>query len=517
MIITQLGVVSLLGTLLVGVPVANAATGAKCQLKTPSASASCDSISVALVGKVVTLDPTSSARTTNSNYVVKFLIQGALWRINASGRPVFDLVESRKVSTDGLKWTIKLKSGLKYSDGVTPVTADDAVFMWDLLKIAPPPVFSAVTSFVATDATTLVINLKSRFDNLPYALSSIYFFLNPRSKAANDPTYWNNPLSAGPYMIKSWVPGQDEIDIVTNPQYWATPAVKQIRFLAIPDASTRVVALAQGTIDYAFDLPAAVARAQLSNTKLFRGIPVQLQGTFSLDFNLRSMTAGKPWRDIRVRQALSYAIDRKQIGDVAFFGDVKPSCSIMWKSSPLATCAIPNGGAQDLVKAKSLLADAGYANGFDINIGVFTRAGWPDAASLVAADWKKIGVRATVVPQADAVSVAALTAGTYDVQYIGGTGSIPTLLLRTYYGSKGALVVWTGSTSNDALLNSIDAAPVSKQKDLIAQVDAALWAEAAHIPIGQRAVYGVTRLPANIFQNVKGNDTYWVKQSPPLG
>jgi peptide/nickel transport system substrate-binding protein len=515
--VTQLAIVSLAGTLLMGVPMASAATGANCKLNTPPAKASCDSIAVALVGKVVTLDPTSSARTTNQNYVVKFLIQGALWRINAFGRPVFDLVQSRVVSPNGLKWTIHLKPGLKYSDGVTPVTADDAVYMWDLLKSAPPPVFGAVKSFVATDATTLVINLKSRFDNLPYALSSIYFFLNPRSKAANDPTYWDHPLSAGPYKIKSWTPGQDEFDIEANPQYWAKPVVKEIRFLAIPDASTRVVALAQGTIDYAFDLPAAEARAQLSNKKLFRGIPVQLQGTFSLDFNLRSMTAGKAWRDVRVRQALSYAIDRKQVGDVAFFGDVKPSCSIMWTSSPLATCAIPNGGAQDLAKAKALLAAAGYANGFDINIGVFTRAGWTDAASLIAADWKKIGVNATVVPQADAVGVAALTSGSYDVEFIGGTGQIPTLLLRTYYGSTGALTVWSGSSSNDALLNKIDSSPTSKVKALIAQVDAALWAEAAHIPIGQRSVYGVTRLPADIFQNVAGNDTYWVRQTPPLG
>jgi peptide/nickel transport system substrate-binding protein len=514
---TQFAVVSLAGTLLVGVPAANAATGTNCKLNTASANASCDLITVALVNKVVTLDPTSSVRTTNQNYVTKFLVQGALWRINASGRPVFDLVASRAVSIDGLKWTITLKPGMKYSDGVTPVTADDAVFMWDLLKIAPPPVFTAVKNFVATDATTLVITLKTRFDELPYALSSIYFFMNPRSKAQGNAAYWNNPLSAGPYKIKSWVPGGDEFVVEANPQYWAKPAVAQIRFLAIPDPATRVVALAQGTIDYAFDLPAAVARAQLSNKKLFRGIPVQLQGTFTLDFNLRTMTAGKAWRDVRVRQALSYAIDRKQIGDVAFFGDVKPGCSITWASNPLGTCAMPNGISQDLVKAKSLLADAGYANGFDINLTVFNRPGWADAASLIAADWKKIGVNATVIPQADAVGSAAQSSGDFQVQFSGATGQIPTLILRTYYGSTGAWTVWAGSGSNDALLNKIDASATSKKKALIAQVENAIWAESAHIPLGQRSVYGVTRLPANIFQNVKGNDTYYVRQTPSLG
>lgn len=514
--ITQLAVVSLAGTLLVGVPAASAATGANCKLNTPLIKAHCDLITVALVNKVVTLDPTSSVRTTNQNYITKFMVQGALYRINSAGRPVFDLLQSRQTSANGLTWTLKLKPGMKYSDGVTPVVADDAVFMWDLLKTAPPPVFTAVKNMTAPDPSTIVITLKVRFDELPYALSSIYFFLNPRSKAAGNADYWNNPLSAGPYKIKSWTPGQDEFLVDINPYYWAKPAVDSIRFLAVPDPATRVVALSQGTIDYAFDLPAAVARAQLSDKKVFRGIPVQLQGTFTLDFNLRSMTAGKAWRDVKVRQALSYAIDRKAMGDVAFFGFVKPACSITWQSSRLATCVRPGGLAQDLTKAKALLADAGYSKGFDINLTVFNRPGWADAASLIAADWKKIGVNATVIPQADAVGSANQTSGAFDVQFSGATGQIPTLILRTYYGATGAWTVWAGSTSNDTLLNNIDAAAASKKKALIAQVETAIWNESAHIPLGQRSVYGVTRLPAGIFQNVLGNDTYYVQQTPAL-
>jgi ABC-type transport system substrate-binding protein len=150
MVVTQLAVVSLAGTLLVGVPAANAATGAKCKLNTPSSTSHCESITVALVGKVVSFDPLSTARTQNQNYITKYLIQGALWRINSSGRPVFDLVASRKVSTNGLVWTIKLKTGLKYSDGITPVQADDAVYMWDLLKSGGvPPVLAAVKNITA--------------------------------------------------------------------------------------------------------------------------------------------------------------------------------------------------------------------------------------------------------------------------------------------------------------------------------------------------------------------------------
>ena len=514
--IAPVAALSLAGALLVAVPSANGATGSSCTLRTPTDSAQCDLITVALVNKVVTLDPTSSVRTTNQNYITKFLVQGALWRVASDGKPKYDLVASHTVSADGLTWTIKMKSGIKYSDGVTPVTADDAVFMWDLLKAAPPPVFSGVKTMTSSDASTLVVTLKSKFAELPYALSSIYFFVNPRAKAEGNADYWKNPLSAGPYKIKSWTPGNDEFLVEANSQYWAVPAVKSIRFLAVPDPVTRVIALKQGTIDYAFDLPAAIARGQLKATSTFRGIPVKLQGTFTLDFNLRSMTDGKPWRNVKVRQALSMAIDRKQMGNVAFFGDVKPGCSITWASSDYAICKNPDGLKQNIDGAKALLKAAGYEAGFPINLTVFNRPGWSDAAALVAADWKKIGVTATVIPQADAVGSAAQSSGDFQVQFSGATGQIATLILRTYYGKTGAWTVWSGSGSNDAWMDDIDAADPANKRALIGKVEQAMWDESAHIPLGQRSVYGATRLPKDIFQNVAGNDTYYVKQTPAL-
>jgi ABC-type transport system substrate-binding protein len=102
--------------------------------------------------------------------------------------------------------------------------------------------------------------------------------INPRSKAEGKPEYWNKPLSAGPFKLKSWVPGADEIVLEANSNYWAKPAVKQIRFIAIPDPVTRVLAVKQGTIDYAFDLPLAIGKDYLGDPKKFRAQPFQLSG-----------------------------------------------------------------------------------------------------------------------------------------------------------------------------------------------------------------------------------------------
>lgn len=525
-------VAALAGTLLASAPIANAATGANCTVNTPASKAQCDLIKVALVNKVVTLDPGASVRTTNQNYVTKDLVQGKLFRIGTDGLPKKDLISDYKVSEDGKTWTFTLKKGLKYSDGATPVKADDAVFAFEYVKGSTagiPPGFGVVESVTASDDSTIVFKLKQRFDDFPYFLGGLYYHLNPRSKAAGNADYWKAPLSAGPFRIKSWTPGDDIFSIEANPNYWAKVAVKQVDFVAIPDPVTRVIALRQGTIDYAFDLPGAIARGQLGDKSKYRWTPTQAQGTFTLDFNLRATTpggakAGSPLSNVKVRQALSYAANRKQMGQVAFFGDVSPGCSITWANSPLATCAIPTRTKQDLDKAKALLKEAGYENGIDpatkapiaFNLTVFNRPGWADAASLLAADWAKVGIKATVIPQLDSVGSAAQTSGDFNVQLSGGTGQIPTLLLRTYYGKTGAWVVWAGSGNDDAALDAIDAAPAADKKKLIADVEKKIWDEAAHIPLGQRFWFGVTTLPAGVFTNIKGNDTYVVKSTPPL-
>ena len=523
---------SLLGSLLIGVPAAKAATGNNCKLSTPTATAACDAITVGAVGKVTSLDPSNSLRTSNQNYISKFLIQGMLWRIASDGKPKKDLLSDAKQSADGLSWTLTLKN-IKYSDNKTQVVADDAVFMFELLKKAPVPQLAVVEDVTASDAKTIVIKTKTRFNELPYAMAGIYFWMNPRA-LASDAKYWEAPLSAGPYKIKEWKLGDDKMVIEANPNYWAKPAVKQVTYLAIPDPVTRVIALRQGTIDYAFDLPAAIARGQLADKKVFRWQPTQLQGTFTLDFNLRDMegckdkvvsaasclTAKKqPWHDAKVRQALSMAVNRKAMGDIAFFGDVKASCALTWPGNPAYKCQNPDRTKQNLAGAKKLLAEAGYPDGFPITITVFNRPGWADAISIIAADWRKLGSKMTVTtePQTDAVGGARQTSGEYQVQFSGATGALPSQLLNIYWGKGGAWQNWSGSSSNSADLAALDAAVTEKdQIALIAAIEKKIWEESAHIPVGQRAVFGASRLPANVFSNVKGNDHYFVKQSPPL-
>jgi ABC-type transport system substrate-binding protein len=509
---------SLAAGLLVGIAPANAAKdvkGPNCKVDTPTAKAQCDLITVSINGKVVSLDPANPARTTNPNYVSRLLVQGQLFRYDIKGVAQPDLVDKYTVSADGLIYTMTLKT-LKYSDGVTPVAADDVVFSYNYSQKAVPG-FNSVATVAATDAKTVVFTLSAPFSDFPRALAGIYGVVNPRIKAEGNPAYWNNPLSAGPFKIKTWVVGSDEFLIEANPNYWAKPAVKEVRFIAVPDPVTRVLALKQGTIDYAFDLPASIGRNQLKDPKLFRAQPWQLAGTFTLDFNLKK-AEGKPWASAKVRQAMSYALDRKQFSDLAFNGDVVPSCALTFPTHPNYLCVKPGGIKQDLAKAKALLAETAWPTGFPIRLSVFSRPGWGDAASVVASQWAKIGIIATVAAEPDAVGLAGQTAGTFEVQLSGYGSTWLSGGLATYIGSKGAWTGWAGSTFNDALIVEYDAAQGKKaQQAVLTKIEQMIWDESAHLVVGQRSGWGASRLPAGIFQNQTANDQYTVLQTPALG
>jgi len=506
---------SLAAGLLVGIAPAHAAKGANCQVNTPTAKAQCDLITVALVGKVVSLDPANAARTTNPNYVTKLLMMGQLFRFDVNGVAQPDLVDTWSVSKDGLVYTLNLRKNMKYSDGVTPVTADDAVFSYDYGQKGLPS-FTAVKSVVATSPTQVVYTLEKGFADFPRALANVYGVINPRSKAEGNPAYWNKPLSAGPFKLKSWVPGADEIVLEANKNYWAKPAVKELRFIAIPDPVTRVLALRQGTIDYAFDLPLAIGKDYLADKTKFRAQPFQLAGNFTLDFNMKQ-AAGKPWSDVKVRQALSYALDRKQFSDLAFNGDVTPSCALTFPSHPNYLCVKPGGIKQDLVKAKALMAEAG-TTGFPIRLSVFNRPGWADAAAVVASQWAKIGIVATVAAEPDAVGAAGQNNGTFEVQLSGYGSTWLSGGLATYMGSKGAWTGWSKSKSDDSLIVEYDAAQgKAAQQAVLKKIEQLIWDESAHLVVGQRSGWGASRLPAGIFQNQTANDQYTVLQVPALG
>ena len=170
-----------------------------------------------------------------------------------------------------------------------------------------------------------------------------------------------HPIGLGPYKFVSSTPG---IDLVMEAYegYWRkTPAVKRLVYKSIPEATTRLAALKRGEVDLAYLLDATLAEEVKRDPKLKLAFSGGI-GTMYLDY-LDMWDPKSPWADQRVRLAASLALDRKAISEAETLGASPPTGNVVPKSFEYALPLEPH--PYDPARAKKLLAEAGYPNGFD--------------------------------------------------------------------------------------------------------------------------------------------------------
>jgi ABC-type transport system substrate-binding protein len=333
--------------------------------------------------------------------------------------------------------------------------------------------------------------------------------MHPGDRVLNDPSYWSRPVSAGPYMIGQWKPGTDSIVLQANPKYVFGPVMAQeLELVNVPDLTSRVLQLATGALDFAFELPYSAA-ANLG--KETRAIPHPQGGMFHVTIN--TARAG-PLSDPKVRQAMSLAIDRDAISQKAFSGVSAPARAVMYQGVPEWVATLPNGGKQDLESAKKLLSETPYASGFDFNMLTFSsRAGWPQATLLVAEDWKKLGIIAKVQPVEDAILNTRAAAGDIEVIWT-GTVQGPINMLKIMY-TAGA--VWntaahyTNNTVTDLLNKAQVEADDAKRLGLVQQVEKIVLQDMPHIPICERALLLGSRVRDDVVGVVARQNLIYVK------
>jgi len=222
--------------------------------------------------------------------------------------------------------------------------------------------FLLIDHVEAVDEYTVNIYLKKPFAPFLGVLTSAYIIAPNATKQLGDKIA-NNPagIGTGPYMFKEWVKG-DHITLVANPNYWnGTPYFSQMIFKVVPDASTREAMLLSGDLDLIIQPPPSDL-ASLSS----RG-DVKVSWTISTrEMYIGINTQYGPLNDTRVRQALNYAIDKDSLIKYVLFGLGSPEDSIL---PPFVLGHIAVGPYQyDPQKAKQLLAQAGYPNGFSVTL-----------------------------------------------------------------------------------------------------------------------------------------------------
>ena len=295
-------------------------------------------------------------------------------------------------------WQIKLREGVRFHNG-EPLDANAVRF--SLMRMLDPAVKSVFASSLDTvarvdvvDPLTVNVITKAPDPILPSRLCMQQGQIVPPgyAKDAGTEGLAKRPVGAGPYRFVSW--RKDEaITLEAVPDHWRKPRIARVVFKPVPEGASRVAAVKTGAVDLATAIP-PIDFAGIQKGERTTGIEVTSNRAFLL--NLDTLTF-KPFQDKRVRQALNYAVDKDAI--------VKNTLNGYGRL--LATSVIPEAFGYnpnlkpypyDPARARRLLADAGYANGFDVGFDT-TIGRYPqdkEIAEVVAGQLAKVGVRATV-------------------------------------------------------------------------------------------------------------------------
>ncbi len=460
--------------------------------------------------KVIALDPSSVVDAASSQAIN--LTAGLLYRLDANANAVPDLAQNASTSQDGKTITVTLKPNLVYSDG-TPVKADDAVAAWQRTSAPNAPNaanIAPIANVSAPDDTTIVFTLSAPWPEFSFQMADRYLAMHPRSKVESDPNYFNHPVSAGPYVVSSWNPGDTSMTLDENPKYVNGPmAIKEIEFADVDDVNSRVLQIQANQTQWAYDLPLA-SKSTLGSDVKAEVDPIG--GVYHLQFNVKQ---DGPLSDPKVRQAVSMAIDRDAVNQKAFFGASKPVTSWQYDCGDLCSASIlPNGGKPDVAGAKQLLAGTSAANGFSFTIEVGgTRPGWKEAAQVIAENLQAIGATVTVNPVEDAVWIKDSGSGNFQTIFTGLTGT-PQQMLQNYLGTKGVVTAWTRYTNpqvDDLIAQASSETDAAKRKDLFTQIQAMALPDMPEAPISERAVLVASRLPNSEVELIKNSYLIHVK------
>ena len=273
------------------------------------------------------------------------------------------LAESWTLQPDQRSWDFKLREGLKFHNG-EPVTAEDVKFSFHRAK--GKVLHEKVKEVVVLGPTRVRFVLHEPWpDFLTFygGLVSGASWVVPKKyvEQVGAEGFRRAPVGVGPYKFVSHTPGV-ELVMEAFEGYWRkTPSVKRLVFKMVPDATTRLAMVKRGEVDIAYllDAPQAAEVKRDPNLRLAfsGGIAV-----FFLDY-LDQWDPKSPWADRRVRLATNYAIDRKALSEAETLGASRPAGNFVPRTFEFALPIDPY--PYDPVKAKQLLAEAGYPNGFD--------------------------------------------------------------------------------------------------------------------------------------------------------
>ncbi|PWR18261.1 ABC transporter substrate-binding protein [Zavarzinia compransoris] len=387
----------------------------------------------------------------------------ALTEIGPGGAPVPALALSWQ-QVEPTRWRFHLRPGIAFANGET-FDAAAVVHTIDILRddrhrhTQAGALVRTVTSAAATDPLTVEITTKSPNAALPAELAGV-FIVPPRAWAEiGEEAFAGAALGTGPFRFDHSEPSR--IELVANPASWRKPRLERITFLELPEEAARVSALLSGAIDLAIQVSAETRDQLLAGGAGVVSWPAPLVITFGLS----TEAPGSPFRDRRVRQAVNYAVDKQAIVEQILGGETTAASQ---PASPVAIGFDPTiePYPYDPDKAKALLAEAGYPDGFPAVIDIAVNAIPGDAVIYGAAaqDLARIGIQVELRALPVAAWVKKFAGGDFSGPIFGlGLSSLPRSdamnALRAITCGRAPLPVFTCIPEIEPLIAAVDAEP----------------------------------------------------------
>ena len=311
------------------------------------------------------LDPADTEAFINP-FMVLYAVHDALVKPMPAGENTPSLAESWTQSKDGLVYEFVLRKGARFHNG-DPVTAEDVKFSFDRYRGAAAKLLhDRVREVQVVDAGRVRFHLKEPWPDFMtfYGTSATgAAWIVPRKyvEKVGEDGFKKAPIGAGPYRVVSSTPGV-ELVMEAYEGYWRkVPSVKRLVFRSMPDETTRAAALKAGDVDIAYLLSGPTAE-EVKRTPGLRLAAAMPPGVVFLDLP-EQWDPKSPWHDLRVRQAAGAALDRAALSQAETLGLSRPTGGLIPRVLDFSRAYDPP--AYDPARAKRLLAEAGYPNGFD--------------------------------------------------------------------------------------------------------------------------------------------------------
>ncbi len=377
------------------IALAATSVAALCGGVVPQAWAAKTSITVGMSIEPSGLDPTVAAPVANAQVTWQNVYQG-LVRLDRDGKVQPQLAESWTIAPDGLTYTFKLRTNVKFQNGV-PFDSTVAKFTLDRARAAnsvnpQKQFYTVITSIDAPAPDTLVLHLSAPAGDLLFHLGFPPAVMVEPSTAADDKT---NPVGTGPFKLKTWVKG-DRVELTRDPNFWdksKTIALEDVTFRFISDQQAQVAAMESGDVDAFPEMGAPELFGRFQNNPRFAAVI----GTSELKAVAGMNCTRKPFDDVRVRRALMMAVDRNLLIKAVSSGLGAPIGSHYTPNDPGyvdLTGVLP----YDPKKAKALLAEAGYPNGLTFSFKTPQMAYASRSAEVLQSMFADIGVTMNIVP-----------------------------------------------------------------------------------------------------------------------